>query len=73
MTFLPEEFAVAEERLRVLELPSYDAIPLIEFQGEVAMALDPLGVVWVGKVDIRVENRGLGTYTDTSLFLKLGE
>lgn len=45
VSFLPEEFACAEERLRVLELPSDDAVPLIQFQRKVAMTLDPFRVV----------------------------
>lgn len=32
---------------RVLKFPSDDAVPLIEFQRKIAMALDPFGVVWL--------------------------
>jgi hypothetical protein len=46
---LPEEFASANERLWRLELPSDDAVPLVELQGEITVALYPLCVVY--KVD----------------------
>jgi hypothetical protein len=32
-------------RTRMFELPADDTAPLIEFQREIAMALDPLGVI----------------------------
>lgn len=45
VSFLPEEFASAKERLRVLKLPSDNAVPLIQLQRKVAMTLDPFRVV----------------------------
>ena len=47
VAFLPQEFSSSQERLRVLELPSDDGIPLVEFEGKVSVTADPFGVVWV--------------------------
>ena len=47
VAFLPEEFAGAEERLRVLKFPADDRIPLIQFEGEISVAADPFCVVGV--------------------------
>lgn len=44
MALLPEEFAGANERRRMLELPPDDAGPLVEQEGKVPVTLDPLGV-----------------------------
>lgn len=46
VAFLPEEFSGTEERLRVLEFPSDDRVPLVELEREVSVRVDPLGVVW---------------------------
>jgi len=46
MALLPEELASANERLWRLEFPSNDAVPLVEFQGEITVALYPLCVVY---------------------------
>ncbi|KAI3476391.1 hypothetical protein L1887_62043 [Cichorium endivia] len=56
VALLPEELARAEEGLRVLELPAHDAVPLVELERQVAVALDPLCVVGV--------HDGLGGGTD---------
>lgn len=48
VALLPEELARPEERLRVLELPTDDRVPLVETEREIAVGLDPLGVVWRG-------------------------
>lgn len=45
VALLPEELACAEERLGVLELPTDDGVPLVEFEGKVAVRLDPFCVV----------------------------
>lgn len=47
VAFLPEELAGAEEGLWVLEFPADDGVPLVEFEGEVAVGADPFGVVGV--------------------------
>ena len=44
MPLLPEELTSANERRRVLELPSNDVGPLVEEQGQVTVRPDPLGV-----------------------------
>ena len=45
VTLLPQEFTSTEERLRILKLPSDDAIPLVEFERKIPMTLDPLCIV----------------------------
>lgn len=45
VAFLPEELARAEEWLWVFEFPTNNAVPLVEFEWEVAMTSDPFGVV----------------------------
>lgn len=45
VALLPQELASTEERLWVLELPTDDAVPLIELQWKVTVALNPLGIV----------------------------
>ena len=47
VTFLPVELPCPEEWLRMLELPSYYRVPLVEAEGEVAVTSYPLGVVGV--------------------------
>ena len=42
VALLPEELPSAKEGSRVLELPPNDVGPLIELEGQVAMALDPV-------------------------------
>lgn len=42
--FLPEELPGSDEGSGVFELPPDDIGPLVELQGQVPMALDPLGV-----------------------------
>lgn len=69
VALLPEELARPEERLRVLELPTDDRVPLVETEREIAVGLDPLGVVW--RCGRPVRNPGLlrngptATYKDT--------
>jgi hypothetical protein len=46
VALLPEEFTGTEERLRVLEFPSDDRVPLVELEREITVGLDPLCVVW---------------------------
>lgn len=46
VAFLPEEFSGTEERLRILEFPSDDRVPLIELEGEISVRVDPFGIVW---------------------------
>lgn len=46
VAFLPEELSGTEERLRVLEFPSNDRVPLVELEREVSVRVDPLGIVW---------------------------
>ena len=45
VAFLPEELARAEEWLWVFEFPTNNAVPLVEFEWEVAMTSNPFGVV----------------------------
>lgn len=47
MAFLPQKFTCTNERLGVLELPSYNAIPLIQFERKISMTFDPFSVVWI--------------------------
>jgi hypothetical protein len=47
MAFLPEEFSGSDEWSWMLELPSDDIGPLIEFEGKVSVALDPVGISWI--------------------------
>jgi hypothetical protein len=47
MAFLPEEFSGSDEWSWMLELPSDDIGPLIEFEGEVSVALNPVGICWI--------------------------
>ena len=47
MAFLPKELSGSNEGSGVLELPSDDVGPLIQFQGKVSMTLDPIGVCWI--------------------------
>ncbi|KAJ8073830.1 hypothetical protein PM082_012108 [Marasmius tenuissimus] len=59
VAFLPEEFSCTEERLGVLEFPTDDAVPLVEFQREITMTLDPFGVVGVhGRFRSRTDGDG---------------
>ena len=46
MALLPEELASTNKRLRRLEFPSNDTVPLVELQGEITVALYPLCVVY---------------------------
>ena len=59
---LPQELAGADERRRVLELPSHDVGPLIQAQREVAPGADPVGEVGVpgneGRKGKKKEKRG---------------
>ena len=69
VAFLPEELASANERLWRLELPSDNAVPLVELQGEITVALYPLRVVYTcGLVASREE--AIKTYKDTLPFLR---
>ena len=43
---LPKELSAADEGRGVLELPSHDVGPLVEPQGQVSVAPDPLGGRW---------------------------
>ncbi len=47
VTFLPEEFPGSNEGSWVLEFPSHDVGPLIQLQGQVTVASDPLLEGWV--------------------------
>jgi hypothetical protein len=47
VAFLPEELARAEEGLRVFEFPADDRVPLVEFEGQIAVGFYPFCVVWV--------------------------
>lgn len=42
VALLPEEFASPKEGGRVLELPPHDVGPLVDFQWEVTVGVDPL-------------------------------
>lgn len=42
MTFLPKEFACANKRSRVLEFPTNNICPLVQFQRQISMRLNPL-------------------------------
>jgi hypothetical protein len=64
VTLLPKKFTGTKERLRVLELPSNDGVPLVELEGQVSVTTDPLGVVRV--------HDGLGRGTDGNLLLERG-
>jgi hypothetical protein len=46
VALLPQELSGSEERLRVLELPSDDRVPLVELEREVSVRVDPLGIVY---------------------------
>mmetsp|Transcript_93708 Transcript_93708/g.264499 ORF Transcript_93708/g.264499 Transcript_93708/m.264499 type:complete len:244 (+) Transcript_93708:1159-1890(+) len=43
VALLPQELAGAEERRRLFHLPTYDAAPLVQPDGKVAMGLHPVG------------------------------
>ena len=69
VAFLPEELAGPEEGGRVLELPPDDVAPLVELEGQVPVAPDPLGEGRVhdglrgrpdGDGDLEVRGAGLG-------------
>ena len=47
VALLPQELTRAKEGLRVFELPAHDRVPLVQSQGQVTVALDPLCVVRV--------------------------
>ena len=64
VALLPEELARAQERLRVLELPAHDRVPLVKLKREVTVALNPLGVVGV--------HRSLGCRADGDGLLEFG-
>jgi hypothetical protein len=64
VALLPKEFTGTKERLGVLELPSNDGVPLVELEGQVSVATDPLGVVRV--------HDSLGRGTDGNLLLERG-
>jgi hypothetical protein len=44
MTLLPQEFSSSNERSGMLEFPSNDIGPLIEFQGKMSMTLNPSSI-----------------------------
>lgn len=58
--------------MRGLELPSDDAVPLIELQREVAMTLYPFSIVWYEAIRITPGDE-LQAYMGTSQFRRLGE
>jgi hypothetical protein len=45
VAFLPQEFPGSEEGGGLLGFPADDRVPLVEAEGEVTMAANPLGVV----------------------------
>lgn len=45
--FLPEEFSRPKERLRMLEFPSDNGVPLIESKGEIPVAPYPFCIIGV--------------------------
>lgn len=47
MSFLPQKFSTAKERSWILELPSDNITPLIQFEWQVTMTLDPIRKGWV--------------------------
>lgn len=46
VTLLPHELTGTEEGSGLLGLPTDDRVPLVQAEGKIAMAADPLGVVW---------------------------
>jgi len=69
VALLPQELASANERLRRLELPSDDAVPLVELQGEITIALYPLRVVYTCDL-VASREEAIKTYKGTLLFLR---
>ena len=67
MALLPEELASANERLWGLESPSNDAVPLIELQGEITVALYPFCVVY-GLINSDMERGKITIYRGTLPF-----
>ena len=54
VTFLPQELATAEERRWVFELPAHNVAPLVDFDGQVAVTLNPLGKLRVPVITWRI-------------------
>ena len=63
VTFLPQELSGSDERCGVFKLPSDDVGPLVKFQGEITMALDPIGI---GRI-----HDGLAGWSDCNGFGKI--
>lgn len=47
VTFLPQEFSCSDEWSWMLELPSDDVCPLIKFDWQVSVTLNPLSIGWI--------------------------
>ena len=63
VTFLPQKFTCSNEWSRVLELPSDDVSPLIEFKRKISMTLNP---VCVGRI-----HNGLASGSNSDWFSKI--
>ena len=44
VTFLPQELAGAQKGRGVLEFPTHHVGPLIEFEGQITVRLNPIGI-----------------------------
>lgn len=63
VALLPEELAGAEEGLWVLEFPTDDRVPLVEFEWEIAVGANPFRVVGV--------HDGFRGWADRNMFFEL--
>jgi len=45
MALLPQELSSPKERLGAFELPPNDAVPLVQLQWQIPMALNPFGII----------------------------